>query len=493
MNKRILFFAVLAVVLVAVVTVNATGNENRVSEKVDKFLETRLKQLDADINDIIADELLNVNKVDKKGLSKDVSSALDIITPELLRKHEFYLASDELEGRGTGYPGNDKATEYVAEQFKKAGLKPIGDNNTYFQNFTVGKLKTRNCVGLLEGSDDRLKDEIIIIGGHHDHVGKKGQKNGGQAGGVIGNDEIWNGADDNASGTSTVMAVAKAFGEGNIRPKRSILFMTFSGEELGLLGSRHYAKNPILPLEKTVAMINLDMVGRNPNVAVGISGISSFSDSDVIKDLLEKEISRTGLKANIQDGISGFWLASDQASFTAKDVPALFFFAGGHKDYHRVTDHPEKIAYNHMALVGKTVFLFINDTANKDKVPSIAADFKKQLGSMARGGGRGGMRLSIHPSYDGLTEDERKELGLKDGEGGLKVETVMEDGVAHKAGMKDGDIIVLLDGKTLDEESPMETLQKFLGSVKKGKDYEILVVRGGERKTLTVRWEEKAQ
>ena len=94
MNKRILFFAVLAVVLVAVVTVNATGNENRVSEKVDKFLETRLKHLDPDINDIIADELLSVNKVDKKGLSKDMSSALDIITPELLRKHEFYLASD---------------------------------------------------------------------------------------------------------------------------------------------------------------------------------------------------------------------------------------------------------------------------------------------------------------------------------------------------------------------------------------------------------------
>ena len=196
--------------------------------------------------------------------------AADKASVDRLKAHLAELAGDAYEGRNAGYPGNDKAAEYIAAHFKKIGLRPAGQkddkgNPTWFQSFTVDDRATRNVIGLAEGSDPALKSEYVIIGAHYDHVGKEGQSSQGRMPkvGVDPADKIWNGADDNGSGTVTVLEIAQAFMEGKIRTKRSVIFMTFSGEEWGLLGSKHYVQHPLFPLEKTVAMINLDMVGRN--------------------------------------------------------------------------------------------------------------------------------------------------------------------------------------------------------------------------------------
>lgn len=313
-------------------------------------------------------------KIDTSGLDEKVIKGLDLITPKLLKEYLSYLASDELEGRGSGQPGAIKATEFIAKCYKEAGLKPVGKNEDssgegYFQHFKHRpKLKPRNTLGFIEGSDEKLKDEIIVIGAHHDHAGSKSKPGGGQTGRTTDDDKIWNGADDNGSGTTTILSLVKAFGESGYKPKRSILFMTFDAEELGLLGSAHYSKNPVFDIEKHVAMINCDMLGRNGKKAVNNWGTSTFEGSSV-KEIVEKAMERTKLKVDIHEDLGEYWMRSDQANFYKQGIPAMFFFTGLHADYHKITDHSEKIEYDRMALIGKTVFLIICEMANMESVP----------------------------------------------------------------------------------------------------------------------------
>src|SRR6266850_323319 len=214
------------------------------------------------------------------------------ITPELLRGYLTYLASDELEGRCAGFPGNDKATEFIAARFRDGGLEPAGDAGadgrpTFYQHFKIrrGELTTRNCAGLLKGSE--LPGEIVVLGAHHDHVGRRGQHRAGKLGEWTKEDEIWNGADDNGSGTTALLGVVRAFAASGVRPRRSILFLTFSAEEWGLLGSRHYCDHPLIPLDKTVAMFNMDMVGRtdteNAANAYGLGTAAGGIFRDIVK------------------------------------------------------------------------------------------------------------------------------------------------------------------------------------------------------------------
>src|SRR6266850_3444875 len=216
-------------------------------------------------------------------------SALDaagaLITADGLKSHLTVIAGDAYEGRNSGYPGNDKAAEYIVAHFKKIGLKAGGEKDaagsaTWFQGFKVGDRATRNVLGIAEGTDPDLKSQFVIIGAHYDHVGQSGEKNAGRmksAGGDA-EDKIWNGADDNGSGTVTVLEIARAVMEGKVRTKRSILFMTFSGEEYGLLGSQYYVAHPLVPLSKTAAMINLDMVCRNGAKPMDVGAVSTAAE-----------------------------------------------------------------------------------------------------------------------------------------------------------------------------------------------------------------------
>jgi hypothetical protein len=214
---------------------------------------------------------------------------------------------------------------------------------------------TRNVVGLIEGADPKLKNEIVVIGAHYDHVGYLKQHREGE-------DYIYNGADDNASGTSAVLAIAKAFGAAKQKPRRSVLIMTFAGEEKGLFGSRAYVEQPLFPLENTAAMLNLDMVGRNAPDSVSVGGTTH--SPELIK-INEEENREVGMKLDYS--IERHQNRSDQYNFGRKKIPFLFYHTGEHADYHRLGDHADKINENKIAKIAALVFRVAWRAANTDQ------------------------------------------------------------------------------------------------------------------------------
>ena len=213
-----------------------------------------------------------------------------------------------------------------------------------------------NVIGYLEGSDPILKNEALIVGGHYDHVGYLREHKADS-------DYIFNGADDNASGTSGVLAIAKAFASMPAHPRRSVIFIAFAGEEKGLLGSVTYVRNPSWPLDKTVAMFNLDMISRNSPDSLEIIG--ARQNPGLVK-IIRKQNKKNGFilaeskSKNMDRG-------SDHYNFFQKGVPAIFFFTGLHKDYHQVTDSPDKINAEKAAHVARLVFMTAWTVANDNR------------------------------------------------------------------------------------------------------------------------------
>lgn len=236
----------------------------------------------------------------------------------------------------------------------KIGLKINARNN---------ERQVVNVVGYLEGSDPVLKNEIVVIGAHYDHVGVKEVHKPGE-------DYIYNGADDNASGTSGVMALARAFAMSKEKPKRSILFLLFAGEEKGLYGSDFYTGHPLLPLENTVAMLNLDMIGRNSPKSLYLVGASASTD---IAAITRKENKKTGFKLIDDNSEMG---GSDHYNFFKKGIPFMFYFTGLHKDYHQVGDNPDKVDYEKAARVTRLVYLTAWHIANENKHYSLISTIK---------------------------------------------------------------------------------------------------------------------
>ena len=210
---------------------------------------------------------------------------------------------------------------------------------------------TSNVIGWIEGSDSELKNEFVVIGAHYDHVGVRSRPNSL-------NDSIMNGADDNASGTAAVMAVAKAFASSK-KPARSVIFMLFTAEERGLIGSRYYTKNPLFPLEKTVAMINLDMVGRNGNDSVYVIGQQYNPDLAV---LVNAEIPKTGLKKEEME--MDLYQSSDYYPFYQQGISAIGLTSGLHKDYHQASDNPDKINHTKVQKIAQLVYKVAWQVAN---------------------------------------------------------------------------------------------------------------------------------
>jgi hypothetical protein len=213
---------------------------------------------------------------------------------------------------------------------------------------------TKNVVGFIKGSDKKKNDEIVIVGAHYDHVGFKNNHKEGE-------DYIFNGADDNASGTAGVMAVAKAFSSSGKAPARSILFILFSGEELGLIGSEYYWELPLLPLDNSVAMINMDMISRNGPDSLQIEGASVNPD---LASILEKENEIVGLK--VIPSSEEFFGRSDHYNFYKKGVSSVDIFTGLHKDYHTVNDNPDKIDPVKAAKVATLVYRAVKVIAEGD-------------------------------------------------------------------------------------------------------------------------------
>ena len=413
-----------------------------------------------------------------------VETGLDALTPDLLRGYLTYLASDELEGRCAGFPGNDKATEFIADRFREAGLVPVGDpgpdgHPTYFQHFKIrrGELTTRNCAGLLPGRD--LPDEVVVLGAHHDHVGRKGQHRAGQLGESTKEDEIWNGADDNGSGTTALLGVVRAFAASHARPRRSILFLTFSAEEWGLLGSRHYVNHPIIPLERTVAMFNMDMVGRTdtPNAAGGY-GLGTAAGG-LFRAILKQAGDHAGLALNLDDS---FGDGSDHVSFFAKGIPIIGLSEHGPcPDYHRVGDHAEKIDYATMARIARAAATALRDIADLPERPRRNPDFKRPKAAEPVS-----PRLGAY--LESVEGDALVKLGLGEGRGALAVNGVVEASVAEAHGLKEGDILVSLAGEPFKADAPRESLIQALTKIVRAEPVPAEIFRGGSPVTVTLIW-----
>lgn len=308
----------------------------------------------------------------------EAAPVLERISAASMRGNLSFLASDALEGRGTPSRGLDIAAEFIASQFRAAGLEPLGDDG-YFQTADwnlidpkraknppaagAAPVKVRNVAGILRGSDPDLKDSYILVTAHYDHVGlKPGQGDG-----------IFNGANDDGSGTVSVIELAKAFGANKTRPKRSIVFMTVFGEEHGLVGSRYYGAHPLVPIAKTIAGINLEQVGRtddNEGAQVRAVGVTGFDFSDV-GTILKAAGDDTGIRVWKHPVNSDKYFAhSDNQALADQGIPShTVSVAYAFPDYHGAGDHWDKIDYENMAAVDRAVALAIWTIANGSDTP----------------------------------------------------------------------------------------------------------------------------
>lgn len=426
---------------------------------------------------------------------------------ERVRADVTYLAAPRLEGRFTGSPGADTAAAYVARRFDALGLKPVVIDeadaarcatrvslvpNThgpaaggadrvpsdsvpcagYYQRFSArsaalahaGKpfaLAAENVVGLVEGTDPALRGELVVVGAHYDHLGRETMFASDAKAGAV----VHPGADDNASGVAAVLELARRVAARPVR--RSVLFVAFSGEELGVLGSKYFVEHSPLPLDSASAMLNFDMVGRLTNDRLLVYGVATADELPALVDSANAAGPRLAVKA-LGDGFG----PSDHASFYAAGVPVLHFFTDQHADYHAATDVAEKV-----------------DAAGEARVIALAEGVLRRVGDRPA-------RLTFRraPSTQGRTMagpasgGPRPWLGsvpdMSADEGpGLKLQGVTPGSPADKAGLRSGDVVVELGGKPV---ADLYTYTDALYSHAPGDVIAVVVVRGGERVRASV-------
>ncbi|MDT8436268.1 MAG: M28 family peptidase [Gemmatimonadota bacterium] len=279
------------------------------------------------------------------------------ITEADVASHVEALAHDSARGRWSPSPELDRAAAWIADAFASWGLRPGGDDG-FYQVFEVSNLvknrpggagPVRNVIGWIRGSDPALRDEAIVYTAHYDHLGWA--VNEGQLDGT--GDEIFNGADDNASGTAGLLEIAQAFAAAT-PPRRSVVFVATAGEERGLLGAHHYALNPLFPLDRTVGNLNLDMIGRNDPNRVDLihSAGSALADSALAIAARRPGIGLT--PTDVVDGPLGG--RSDHFAFQVRGVDALFFHTGLHEDYHTLQDEADRLDAAKAAAVARLAF-----------------------------------------------------------------------------------------------------------------------------------------
>jgi Zn-dependent M28 family amino/carboxypeptidase len=324
----------------------------------------------------------------------DLHQALTAITPASLRGDLSFLSSDALAGRYTPSTGLDVAADFIASRFRASDLNAPVDG-TYFQDADLTPylkanpdkhvvradrpVQCKNVIGILRGSDPVLRNTYIIVSAHYDHIGTLKTASGlTSAKPTSDHDEIYNGANDDGSGTVSVIALAKAFANLRERPKRSIIFMTFCGEELGLLGSRFYAEHPVVPLKQTIADINLEQVGRSDgDISRGSASLTGFGFTS-LGALFEHAGESYGIRIYRDQRGDKYFRASDNYSLAKYGVPdstlcAAFEFP----DYHGLKDDWGKIDYFQMADIDKLAAEVVWALANSKTAPSWNANDEK--------------------------------------------------------------------------------------------------------------------
>ena len=398
----------------------------------------------------------------------------------VIRRDVEHLASDALEGRGTGTAGNDSAAAFIARRFESLRLATLPNGcessdgllstrcgRKYFQPFVArsaaaahaglpSELPTQNVVAVLRGSDPALAGEYIVLGAHFDHLGRSGAS----ALDPDSAEAIRNGADDNASGTAAVMELARLLTRHP--PRRSVIFVTFSGEELGLLGSQRFVERSPVPIDRVVAMLNFDMVGRLRQNRVIVYGVETATE---MRSLVDSAAAGTGLEVR---GVGDGFGPSDHSSFYARGIPVLHLFTDLHEDYHRSTDDADKVS---AAGVGRVVGLaerVVRSIADRDaRLTPVRVSRPAPVATSGR------PRDAYLGSIPDMSAPETP---------GVRLTGVRADSPGDKAGLKAGDIIVEFDGKSVKD---LYEYTEALQSRKPGDTVKIVVLREGARVQLT--------
>ena len=388
----------------------------------------------------------------------EVKATQSDITIDDFKSHITYLSSDGLRGRGSGTPGDRLAKDYIVNHFtnvESSTKRMVEVQEHYVAKSRLtpkNKVKTYNIIATLPGNDEQLKDEYVVIGAHYDSV-----KN------TLG--LIHNGADDNGSGTAMILELFEHFASINTH-KRTLVFIAFGGEELGLLGSKHYVNNPTIDLSKVQLMVNLDMVGRmdeEGNVQLGGSPSAQNFSSKLHPFFVNSKI-------NIIDLGKGIFSRSDHYNFYKKDIPVLFFFTGIHQDYHTATDDEDKINYNGMIEISKVVEPIIAEFASTKErlIFEKMEDEQKTMQSTSK------MKVTLGVMPDYAYDDK-----------GVKADNVIDNRPGKMAGMLDGDIIIKIqDMDIVDIYKYMEALS----NIEPGDKAQITVLRDEEEVVLDVQF-----
>ena len=366
------------------------------------------------------------------------------------RKIVEYLASDALQGRLGGTKGDTLASDFIYAQMKKLGLNPVK------QEFTVkrGNIVTFNVYGKVEGSTGKY----IVIGAHYDHLGLGGKEIGSRRPDTV---AVHNGADDNASGIAGVLHLAKHYAkEKNL--EHGFIFVAFGAEERGIVGSKHFAEN--IDPKKVVAMVNFDMIGNLRNNAITLGGTGTAKEMDDIIYWAEKE-NWNALKITRSAQGHG---PSDHTSFYAKNIPVFYITTGATEDYHTPDDDSSKIKFGGIDSVANFVKCLVNQIQKYPQGLTFTDTGSPEASPM-----RGGFKVSL-----GLMPDVTGQV-----ENGLRADMVVKGKPAHKAGMKNGDVIVQVNDIKIKD---IEVYMKSLGTLEKGDLVKVKVLRGAEEIVLNV-------
>jgi aminopeptidase YwaD len=394
----------------------------------------------------------------------------EITSPDLLTITR-YLSSDLLQGREMGSAGDSLSRIYIRQEMQRAGLKPFTDKG--FQRFSATvpvrllitdslasrSVSTANVVMMLEGKDPQLKNEYVIIGAHFDHLGFGGP--GSRTPDTL---AVHHGADDNASGTALMIELAKKLATDKKGFSRSIIFVAFSGEEKGLLGSKYFTEHMGIKPSDINLMVNFDMVGRmkeeNFLQVGGVGTAAGLRDSvAILNDTTKLNITYT------EEGTG----PSDHFSFYANSIPVLFITTGAHLDYHTPSDTYDKINYDGMVKIGDLFYKVISRSANSPARLSFREAGPKALSSPM--GRKGGVTLGIMPDFAGVVKN------------GLRADLVTPGKPAALGGMIKGDIIKSIEGK------PVKNIEEYmqrLSELKPGQTITVEVLRDGALKVLII-------
>ncbi len=376
------------------------------------------------------------------------------------------LASDSLKGRETGTQNELMAADYLVSRFEGIGLSPAGNAGTWYQTFTFKPKKDPHQeIQYVEASDstitgtnvigfiDNKAEKTVVLGAHYDHLGM-----GGEGSLHRGEAAIHNGADDNASGVAVLLQLAKKLKDGDLKGN-NYLIMAFSGEEIGLLGSNYFSKNPTITLEDVTYMINMDMVGRlRESKVLSVSGTGT---TPIWPQVLNAN--NPGFELVLKESGVG---PSDHTSFYLQDIPVLHFFTGQHEDYHKPTDDADKLNYEGMEEITNYIMAVITEL---DDDPKLA--FRKTRNESEEVP-RFKVGLGVIPDY------------LFSGEG-MRIDGVSEDKPAQKAGLQKGDVVVKMGDSTITD---MMSYMRALSVFDEGDSTTVVVQRDGKAMDVTIKF-----